>query len=190
MKKVSRFTTDVLLTGLVGILCIIALVMIGKVASADPFSNVKVGMSQGGDQMYVKSQGSILIQSGAQVIVSANGNINVRSVSMFQLPMAFANVGIASSSAQVRIPFDATISAIKCAADTQLINGTTAIYAKIQGTVMTLGSVGITSTAAAYTNFTITPTTATVKNGSTVSVEFDGTTTADAAAVCTIILNP
>jgi dUTPase len=138
-------------------------------AWADSTSNVKVGIKQGAEELYVKT----------------GGQIKVRDVSLFQIPMSLSDIGTASNKGVAKAPYPGTVSSIKCALDLQPLDGTTLLLSRIDGVVVTSGSVGVLSTTSAYQTITITPTAAnTVATGSTISIESDGTTTVAPKAAC------
>lgn len=157
----------------------IGFLLIATISQADSTSNVNVGFAQGGSELYVKTGGSI----------------NVRSVSLFQLPVVIADIGTASSSAggngYVAAPFAGTVSSVVCNANAQAVNGPTVLAAQINGVAITNGSLTVTSTASAYELFTATPTAAnTVAAGDMIRIGSDGTTTATPVGTCRVFITP
>lgn len=155
-------------------------IMFGYLAFADQYSNVAVGFEQGGSQLSVKT----------------GGQIKVRDTSMFQLSIPIEDIGTVSTSAAGRnfaiAPFAGTISLIKCAGSTTMPGATaTKIGTNINGAHMLSGLVTMSSTAAAYTAASATPTADnTVVAGDVITVGSDGATTSTPGGACQIFITP
>lgn len=171
----------------------IAIVCASALALADgSTANVKVGIDQGGDHLFVKSGGTVNIQAG--------GSLTVASASPFRVDLVVTDVRSTNVVAPIKTsPIAGSVSSVVCVNDA-VIGGTGAnaiLKAKINGALITNGSVTISSSSAAYNASSATPTAAnTVTTNSLLSIETDGGGVVGvgpspaAKAACSLFISP
>jgi hypothetical protein len=157
------------------IACLVGWMMYaGGPAYADSTSNVKVGIKQGGKELYVKS----------------GGQIKVRDLSFHKVAIRVISTGEVTGINYAHAPHAGTVSQIVCS-NTAAPNSTVVLTSRINGTAITNGSVTYSSGAAAWTEATATPTAAnTVANYDVLSMESDGGGSAAGDAICTLFITP
>lgn len=156
---------------LIGVIAV-TLFIVGY-AQADETSNTKVGFAQGGETLYVKT----------------GGDIEIRDVTIAQTQATVANIGT-TAVGRALAPYPGTISSIRCKVDA-LHNDNATLTAAINGVAVTNGVVTVSSTAAAYTAYTATPTALnTVAQGDIVTLTSNGAGDSTGNALCQILIAP
>lgn len=158
------------------LLVLLSVIMTVAVAvHADSTSNVKVGIKQGGEELYVKTGGSI----------------KVRDSSMMKVHMQLAEIGTVSLAAVAVAPYAGTISAVRCAVPGETLASATGLYVSINGSLVTNASVAVSSTASTNQSYTLTPSAAnTLAVNDIIKIESDGLTTSSTAAGCVVTIAP
>lgn len=150
------------------------ILLFGAVSFADSTSNVKVGVKQGGAELYVKT----------------GGIIKVRDLSFHKVAVRVISTGEVTNINYAHAPHAGTVSSMVCT-NTAAPNASVTLTSRINGVAITGGTVTLSSGDAAYTEYTATPTAAnTVANYDLISVESDGGGSAAGDAMCSIFITP
>lgn len=141
---------------------------------ADSTQNTKVQMEQGGQKLKVLSGGSIVVDSG--------GTLTIGGTNPFQVPISVVDARSTAVVVQKALaPITGSISTLVCVNDV-VLSGTGAnviLKGKINGALITNGSVTINSSSVAYSVITATATAANTVTAdvSVLSIETDGGST-------------
>lgn len=156
-------------------LLVLVFMTVAVAVHADSTSNVKVGLKQGGEELYVK----------------AGGSIKVRDEALTKILVQLSDIGTASNGAVAVAPYPGSLSVMKCGVNAATTGGATAISARINGTLVTGGVITVTSTASTAQTYSVSPSAAnTLAAGDVILVESDGGTTASPAAGCVLTIAP
>lgn len=172
MKNLFKNLSAIAMTLFV-VLAVVLMMQEGP-AFADATSNVNVGIKQGGNELYVKT----------------GGLIKVRDLSFHRVVVRVVSTGEVTGINYAHAPHAGTVSSVVCT-NTAAPNASVVLTPRINGVMISNGSVSFSSGAAAYTDNSATPTANnTVANYDLISVESDGGGSAAGDAVCSLFITP